>query len=123
MNREELLRARGWVQHGAGLDLWQAPPPAPERWIDGDAAALRRRYRDRDAANKLGSVRFYPTAEQAQTSPLLAACAARGMCEREVIGLLFEQSRTYVGQSLRLLSTLGINAETDAADESGQGPT
>jgi hypothetical protein len=93
MDRSEYLKARGWVQHGAGLDLWQAPYPlSREAWFDGDEAAKEQRAIDRNAAGTVGSVTYRPTAEQAQASPLLAACAARGMCERDVIGLLFAES-------------------------------
>lgn len=104
MDRESYLRARGWVQHGAGLDLWCPPyPVAREAWFDGDEAAQEQRAIDRNAANQIGSVTYRPTAEQAQTSPLLAACAARGMCERETLAVLFEESeqRRAVAEALR----------------------
>ena len=92
MNRDELLKARGWVRHGAGLDLW-CPPGAPDgSWVDGDEASRVQVLSDRRHVVADGSVRFYPTAEQAQTSPLLAACAARGMCEREVIDQLAREN-------------------------------
>ena len=92
MSRDELLRARGWVQHGAGLDLWQPPWPEREEWLDRENAIRAQEMRDSMSVNAHGSARFYPTAEQAQTSPLLAACAARGMCERDVIDQLAREN-------------------------------
>lgn len=93
MDRESFLRLRGWVQHGAGLDLWRETHGGREsEWTDGlDAAQLQHR-RDRVEAEAHGSVTYRPTAEQAQASPLLAACAARGMCEREVIDQLAREN-------------------------------
>jgi hypothetical protein len=90
MNRDEYLKARGWIQHGAGLDLWRETVGGRESdWIDGDHAHRTQVNRDQASAIVRGSVDYQPTAEQAQASPLLAACAARGMVERDVIGVLF----------------------------------
>lgn len=89
MDLEAMLKARGWVQHGAGLDLWRQASGG--EWHEGRAAWTAQRDDDLATVEVLGSVTYHPTAEQAQTSPLLGACAARGMVERDVIRLLFEE--------------------------------
>jgi hypothetical protein len=120
MDRSEYLKARGWVQHGAGLDLWRETHGGREsEWTDGDTANDIQIARDRATFRDAGSVRYYPTAEQAQTSPLLAACAARGMCEREVIGMLFgavaEQQRVARRLADVAASPIRIVADEEAA--------
>ena len=120
MDRSELLRARGWVRHGAGLDLW-CPPGAPDgSWVDGDEASRVQVLSDRRHVVADGSVRFYPTAEQAQTSPLLAACAARGMCERDVIGMLFAESEERMKHVQRLAAMQPPAPIHITADEGGR---
>lgn len=48
------------------------------------------------------SARYAPTAEQGQSSPLLAACAARGVTEREVIEHLFRENQRLTTAAARL---------------------
>ena len=120
MSRDELLRARGWVQHGAGLDLWQPPWPEREEWLDRENAIRAQEMRDSMSVNAHGSARFYPTAEQAQTSPLLAACAARGMCERDVIGMLFAESEERMKHVQRLAAMQPPAPIHITADEGGR---
>ena len=101
MDREDYLRARGWAENSGRPGLWSRR--GSDQRATADAVLEQRQY-DREHTFAHGSVAYRPTAEQAQTSPLLAACAARGMCERDVIGMLFEEGQ----RTLRALCALDL---------------
>lgn len=101
MNENDLLSARGWVQVSLGRF---APPDAPDQVIDARSAARIRRSEDADEASERGSVTYRPTAEQA-TSPLCAALAAKGACERDVIETLHQEARELRERLMRALET------------------
>jgi hypothetical protein len=81
---EALLRARGWTPIAGGLK-WRGPDGG-ERYCS--AATMRAAVANDDVAEarERGSVTYRATAEQ--THPVLLACAAKGMLERDVIAEL-----------------------------------
>lgn len=95
MTRDDYLRARGWARHPLTGE-WRPPHPEREEWLDRENAIRAQEMRDSMSVEAHGSVRFYPTAEHAATSPLLAACAAWGMCERDVIDRLARENARLV---------------------------
>ena len=109
LSEEELLRARGWTEIvSATRPHWAHPDPAKDDRqgagnLTSDAVQQQRRE-DECAAWLVGSVSYRATAEQAQ-SPLLAACAAAGMLERDVIAKLHEEVRRLQGALARVLKT------------------
>ena len=88
MTDEETLRARGWRE------------VEPGRWLESNARGMspvsfeqaKHICYEEDANDvfKHGSVTYRATAEQS-TSPLLAAAAQAGRCERDVIEMLFQK--------------------------------
>jgi hypothetical protein len=87
----DLLLARGWREVAPGL--WSHPDPRRDhRPRVGNLTSDAEQQCEREAINDArehGSVTYRATAEQVQTSPLLAQCAALGMTERDVIEHLF----------------------------------
>jgi len=68
-------------------------------------------------AREVASARYVPTKEQGETSPLLAACAAHGMTEREAIGMLFAESEQRRADVSRLATFQPPPAIHISADE------
>jgi len=72
---------------------------------DGCEALLGRMAAGPMPLASVPSARYAPTAEQGQVSPLLAACAARGVTEREVIEHLFRENRRILALAVSLAET------------------
>lgn len=96
MDREDLLRARGWRQNEAAPNLWRPPAPHGEVWMQVGDARSAQIVLDRSTVDVMGSVIYRPTAEQAQTSALCLQLGARAVIERDVIEHLFRENARLV---------------------------
>lgn len=107
MDERARLITRGWRE------------VEPARWANADldrvgalpvaevVAIAHRRETDAEQAREHGSVTYRPTAEQAQASPLLAACAAAGMTERDVIEHLHRRIQSMERDLMMLAANTG----------------
>lgn len=115
MTPAEYLKARGWRPHwsndGGRLDLWMRPHVAgtPPRSTSEATALDVQQKEDIASVKDHGSVRYVPTDEQATTSPLCAALAARGVTERDAIEHLFKEGQEQ-RERIAVLATLQLPA-------------
>ncbi len=104
MDHNQYLKARGWWHHPDYPTRWTRPGSPAEMACTTLAAYDVQTREDKEAQHAHGSVVYHPTVEQALTSPLLAACAARGMVERDVVQALFIES-TDLRRTVQRLAT------------------
>jgi hypothetical protein len=98
----ERLRARGWTADKFDVGSMYPPPAWGKTWsMPIEAAENMQRARDAQSLNSFGSVQYVPTDEQATTSPLCAALAARGVTERDAIEALNRQVTILIDQMVK----------------------